>query len=355
MPEITVVMAVYNGMPYLNQAIDSILEQTFSDFEFLIVNDCSNDGTRDAIAGYDDPRIRVLDNEENIKQTRSLNRGLQHTRSEFVARMDADDVSDPQRLEKQLAFLKHNSEYAVVGSSLRLIDPEGMVLGHRAQPQSDVAIRWMQFFTCPLSNGAAMFRNSVIWDEMGGYDPTINLSQDWDLWIRVPASYKLANLPDFLLDIRQHPKQETTISETVAHRENREINRMNPRHILGSDTVIEDWEAKMDLVLFWEHQKRRDNPGEFLELIETLFARFCERFPSAESDPDVLKQLAYEYAVAVRSSGFRHLPVAAKALRRAWPLIPKTSWSVELLRWLLANAGARRLKKIWVNEGRRDQ
>ena len=120
-----VLMAVYNGMPYLPLAIESILGQTYEDFEFLIINDRSTDETREVVLGYRDSRIRLLDNQENIGQTRSLNRGLSETRCELVARMDDDDVSHPQRLERQVRFLEEHADVAVVGSNLTFVDSGG--------------------------------------------------------------------------------------------------------------------------------------------------------------------------------------------------------------------------------------
>src|SRR5215467_8249434 len=106
MPKVTVLLTVYNGERYLHEAIDSILGQTFQDFEFLIINDGSTDGTRELILSYHDRRIRLIDNEYNIGQTRSLNRGLVLAMGQFLARQDADDISEPDRLASQVAFLE---------------------------------------------------------------------------------------------------------------------------------------------------------------------------------------------------------------------------------------------------------
>ena len=343
MPQVSVLMAVYNGMPYLPEAIESILNQSFTDFEFIIVNDCSTDNTRDVILSYADPRIHLIDNEENLKQTKSLNKGLEHAQCEFIARMDDDDISHPERLEKQYQFLMQNQDVAVVGANLRFIVPQGRVYAKIVRAEGDVAIRWMQFFTCPISNGATMFRKAVVWEEIGGYDPNILLSQDWDLWSRIPVHYHLANLPEYLLDIRQHPGQETVMAQDVAKKEDRMINIANSRRILGREWEPNGWEEKMELLLWWETQKRRDNPDQFLDLIDELFSRYCERYPMARFDPDVSKQLARQYFIAINSSGFKHWRTAYKAFRKAWPIAFKGAYILEFFRWITVNLGARRL------------
>src|SRR3712207_3671984 len=109
-PKVTVLMAVYNGEAYLREAVDRILGQTFTDLEFLVVSDGSTDGSAEILRSYADPRLRVVENERNLKLIASLNRGLELARGEYVARMDADDVSLPDRLAKQVAYLEARPE-----------------------------------------------------------------------------------------------------------------------------------------------------------------------------------------------------------------------------------------------------
>lgn len=342
MAEVTVLMAVYNGMPYLPAAIDSILCQTFSDFEFLIVNDCSTDDTRDVILGYDDPRIRLLDNAENIRQTKTLNRGLARSRTEFVARMDADDISHPERLAKQVDFLNSHRDVAVAGTFLRFIDPDGRVTGRQVHPHYDEAIRWMQLFYCPITNGSAMFRSSVIWEELGGYDETISVSQDWELWSRVPPEHKLANVDEYLLDVRLHPGQYS--KSGLGRVEEKRINRDNFRRVLGIEDQTEAWLQKVDLLLWDERQACRRRPDDFLEMLEIMFARFCSLYPAASEDRYILKELARQYFRAADSAGLRHLTTATRALRRAWPISPRGMYAWRFFRWLVICTGIREIK-----------
>lgn len=149
MPDLTVLMTVYNGMPYLPEAIESVLNQTYADFKLLVVDDCSIDESRQVIRGYSDPRIRLLENEENLGQTRSLNRGLGMVDTELVARMDHDDISHPERLRKQVEFLVEHADIAVLGTCIRWIDAEGTVTGKKKLPEEDLVLRFFPVIQMP--------------------------------------------------------------------------------------------------------------------------------------------------------------------------------------------------------------
>ena len=248
MPAVTVLMTVYNGLPYLHAAIESILDQTFKEFEFLIINDCSTDDSRQAILSYQDPRIRLIDNPENLNQTLSLNRGLSETWTELVARMDADDISHPQRLEKQMNYLMRHPDVVAVGTNLRFIDAQGRVIGRFEFPEDDLPLRWMQLFDCPVSCGAVMFRRSVIWDKFGGFDPPIRYAQDWELWSRVLPEHLLANIPEKLVDVRQHGGASSSAAFVPMLQEQHRIIRENPKKILEMGDKSSEWINQIEIL-----------------------------------------------------------------------------------------------------------
>ena len=126
-PKVSVIMSVYNGLPYLREAIDSILQQTYEDFEFLIIDDGSVDGSRDAVLSYDDPRMELLANETNRGLPASLNRGIATARGKYIARQDADDISMPDRLQQQVHWLDTNDSTGVVGTWTVEMDVYGRV------------------------------------------------------------------------------------------------------------------------------------------------------------------------------------------------------------------------------------
>jgi glycosyltransferase involved in cell wall biosynthesis len=194
-------MAVYNGEKYLPEAIESILSETFTDFEFLIVDDGSTDRTQEIINSYQDPRIRLISNPENVGLTRSLNRGLDLARGEYIARMDSDDISLPERLAKQQTYMDTHREVAVCGTWAKDIDSAGTVTGVRETPVGDDLEReyWRP---SPIIHPSAIIRRA----HLNGlrYDDQIRYAQDFDLWLRLKPQHKLANLPEHLLLYRVH-------------------------------------------------------------------------------------------------------------------------------------------------------
>jgi len=194
-------MGVYNDEEYVSMAIESVLQQELTDFEFIIIDDGSTDRTPDIIEGFDDGRIRVLENEENIGLTASLNRGLEEARGEYIARQDADDKSIIGRFRKQVNFLDSNPEIAMVGSAAKLIDESGEHLDTRrvlCQPTFENIYHTNRFI-----HGSVMMRRSVL-EEVGGYDEFYRYGQDYDLWLRLAQRWKLANLSEPLYCLRLH-------------------------------------------------------------------------------------------------------------------------------------------------------
>lgn len=216
-PRVTVLMAVYNGEQYLREALDSILLQTFTDFELLLIDDGSYDGTADILEEYRtrDQRVRIERNESNIGLTRSLNKGIDLSRGEYIARMDCDDISIPQRLEKQVAFLDADRRIGVCGSWAVLAgEMDGIVLKFPTDP--DVIHSYLLFDNV-IVHPSVMIRKQLL--EVNGlkYNENYAQSQDYDLWVRCAERMFLANIPEVLLRLRKHTAQ---LSHTHAHGQN---------------------------------------------------------------------------------------------------------------------------------------
>lgn len=210
-PKVSVVMSVYNGSRYLRQSIESILNQTFTDLEFVIVNDGSTDDSREILAEYAnlDRRIVIVDNEENIGLTKSLNKGLAKARGEYIARQDADDVSLLNRLERQASFLSDRADVVLCSCDIESIDGDGRTTHkiHRSCP-SDLAAWYLLFYNHLAGHSQVMFRkNPAI--ELGGYCESYRYSQDYELWCRLVKVGKIAILSEILLQQRFH---QTSIS-----------------------------------------------------------------------------------------------------------------------------------------------
>lgn len=204
MRRVSVVMSVYNGARYLREAVDSILSQTFEDFEFIILNDGSTDGSAEIIRSYSDTRIRYVENSQNIGLTRSLNQGLSLARGEYIARMDADDISFPARLEAQVRFLDSQPEIGVLGTGFQLIDQVGKTSEILKFPREHGLLRWMMCFCFnPIAHPTVMMRRDLV-SIAGGYDEALSTSQDFDLWGRLSGVTRLSNLPEVFLYLRKH-------------------------------------------------------------------------------------------------------------------------------------------------------
>lgn len=195
--KVTVLMSVYNGEKYLREAIDSILNQTFRNFEFLIINDGSTDRTAEILESYNDPRIKIINNERNMGLTKSLNKGLKMARGEYIARMDADDISEPNRLKKQVEFLDMHPSIGVVGINSYIIDESGNILTKMERPTSHEKIIAKILGENQMVHGSLMMRKKLL-ETRGYYDEEFVLAQDYELLLRLSSITKLANLSEQL-------------------------------------------------------------------------------------------------------------------------------------------------------------
>jgi len=224
--KVSVLMAVHDGEKYLRQAVDSILAQTFSDFEFIIVDDGSSDNTIPMLEKYaaEDRRIVLVRNKINLGLARSLNFGLDLAKGEYIARMDADDVSLPERFAVQVLFLDTHPKVGALATAANLIDAQGMVGPLVQFPEQHVRLQWiMCFFENPIIHPSVMLRRKVIGDK-GGYDESFITSQDFDLWSRMAQSTELANIQDVYLHLRKH---EENISHTRYHQQQADALRIS--------------------------------------------------------------------------------------------------------------------------------
>jgi glycosyltransferase involved in cell wall biosynthesis len=196
-PLITVLMSTFNNSSQINNAINSILSQTFGNFEFLIINDASTDNTRDLILSFRDKRIRLIDNEKNVGLTKSLNKGLSLARGKYIARIDADDISLFDRLEKQILFLKRNPEFILLGTSFNIINKKHRVIREVKFNINPENIYYDITFQNLFAHSSVIFRLSDA-IALGGYDEGFRFSQDYDLWYKFTRRGMTWILPDIL-------------------------------------------------------------------------------------------------------------------------------------------------------------
>jgi glycosyltransferase involved in cell wall biosynthesis len=207
MVEVTVLLPVYNGEQYLHETMRSILGQTYTGFEFLIVDDGSTDSTQAIINSYDDPRIRLLVNDRRLKLSGALNRGIDEARGRFIARMDADDIALPGRLEKQVEYLNAHPEVGICGTAIEVFGSTKRRTD--VYPMTREDIRSYALFDCPFCHPTVMIRKELFNNHQLRYDGSFYPTEDFELWARAVELFPTANLPDVLLRYRVHEKSMT--------------------------------------------------------------------------------------------------------------------------------------------------
>ncbi len=211
-PSVTVLMTVYNSYRYLAIAVESILTQSYREFEFIIIDDGSTDGGRELLQDFAnrDTRIRLFCR-ENTGQNAALNFGLTHATGKYIARMDSDDISSRGRLAAQISYLESHPECVAVGAAIDVIDPSGWWLFRRNYKQDhDSIISCFRLATCEIAHPVIIARRSDI-IQSGGYDDSFKSAADFELWLRLSQVGLFHNLKEPLLRYRMHPSQMSSV------------------------------------------------------------------------------------------------------------------------------------------------
>lgn len=220
-PEISLIMSVYNGEDYLSEAIESVLNQTFKDFELIVINDCSSDSTAEILKRYAelDERVKVYTNEVNLRLPSSLNKAMSYAQGKYIARMDADDICLPERLEKQYKFMEENPQIAL--SSCRFMTLKNGVIssGGCGGKNDEESVKALLLVTNPILHPGIIAKADVI--KTLGYDKNFTCTEDMELWTRfVMAGYNVKIMSEYLMIYRLHDKQ---ITETTLEKQRKEI------------------------------------------------------------------------------------------------------------------------------------
>lgn len=277
---ISVVMSVYNTEEkYLRAAIDSILNQTYKNFEFLIVDDCSESMYSKILYSYDDPRIRVIRNEENLGLTKSLNILFEHARGDYIARMDADDISFPQRLEKQLAYMEQHTDIDVLATATAIYE-EGKQTAfsgiHRQYNQERNRIR-LSWANISFPHPTVMFRSAFLRKWNLRYDEAIRKAQDYNMWVRCAQKGKLFVLQEPLLISRIHENQ------ISANAKDQERCAAYTKLYCLSQVCSEYTERQAELYV---HMRDTDMFGEAMENIELIRRLVAQNEKNKIYDPE---------------------------------------------------------------------
>jgi glycosyltransferase involved in cell wall biosynthesis len=202
-PKVTVIIPVYNGEKYLSYAVESILNQTFNDFELLIINDGSTDHSLEIIQSYRDQRIRIVDNKENLGLVRTRNKGLSEARGQYIAFLDCDDIANPNRLKEQVDFLDKHIGFGMVGSWVEVINEQNCLTGEKWKHEidSDKISSILLFENC-FTQSSIMLKKAILFQTL--YEESYPVAEDYDLWVRLISITKASNIPNFLVQYRRY-------------------------------------------------------------------------------------------------------------------------------------------------------
>ena len=237
-PEVTVLMTVYNGEKYLRESMDSILNQTFMDFEFLIIDDASTDASCNIILSYNDPRIRLIENEKNVGQAESLNRGLEKAKGKYIARMDQDDICLPQRLRCQLDVMEQNPNVGVCGTFAQFIDSNSkdiIVKWNEEMMTENEDLKTQLLFRPCFIHPSVIIRKSVLKNHHLCYEESAGHAQDYRLWYRISPFCDFVNIPHKLYKYRLHKSQLNKNKQNDQYLSSNETRRMILKDFLGRE------------------------------------------------------------------------------------------------------------------------
>lgn len=219
-PLVSVIIPCYNAEKFVEQAVRSIMEQTYQNLEIICINDCSKDSTGTILRklAKEDSRIVCVENEENLKLPKTLNKGITLAKGEYIARMDADDISLPERIEKQIKFMLSHNDIDIVGCNSQHIDEYGNIRAYRTyMPIEHRKIAKQMTWKCVLVHPSVLAKKSFF-EDVGGFNEQLSYAEDYELWISaIIKSKKMANLQDILLHYRIHSSQMTSNQFNANH------------------------------------------------------------------------------------------------------------------------------------------
>ena len=248
-PLVTVLMAVYNGERYLKSSIESVLNQTFGDFEFLIINDCSTDDSVKMCESFNDERIMIHHNEQNIGQTKSLNVGLKIARGKYIARMDADDKAFPAWLEKLTSYAESHQGYAAIGVTAYAINKTGKLKKILRTPKTFEEVIFHTFFGNAMNHVGALINREILL-KMGGYNEEFRITQDYELWSSlIRNNYRLNSIDDALVAVRVHESSLGYVAEKG--RGLMEVSETIHRNVRSLSTLKISFEDAVRLRMFY--------------------------------------------------------------------------------------------------------
>lgn len=293
-PKISVLMPVYNRQDFVSQAIESILAQTYPDFEFIIINDGSTDDTKKIVENYakTDERIKLINNPTNLGLIDSLTIGLKYAQGEYIARMDSDDISLPDRFEKQLAYMEEHPDIGVVGCWFKWINADGVVSNPKSQRPCGSDLIWWGMFFFPELVHPTIFSRKGVYSRFNenNLEATFVHAEDHAFWLRIGFETRFDNLPEVLFYFRSHPGRITSNSNLLQQQSDENAILRGMENALARKVSIKAVQTI--------RSKLRDQPKPVaIEAIKTLFdlyTWFTEKYSiSGKTLESIRRSLAF--------------------------------------------------------------
>jgi len=332
-PAISVVMPTFNDGEYLREAIDSILNQTFLDFEFIIINDGSTDDTEEIISSYKDDRIRYLKNDSNLGNTITRNKGMDLAKGKYIAIMDSDDISVPGRLALQFEYLEKHPEIGILGGSKIFFDDHSWFYRH--YPTKPEYIKSFLFFKNPVGQPTVMLRREIITEHELYYNPEYENGEDFDFWYRAALKdVRIANLKDVLLYYRQSKSQMSHPSNSVVTIETLKTYFRDKLDLFDIKLSDEEFVLLHNFI-----RGRVDVSAQQYQLVDSLLIGIFD----ANIQKKIFDTTAFRSVIF--ANRIRLLKYAYLEKGKLFPFI-RTGF------YLLGETGFRSLWQFWINEGK---
>jgi glycosyltransferase involved in cell wall biosynthesis len=327
-PRVSVILSTYRGERFLAEAVDSILGQTFVDFELIIIDDngnLDNHDTQKILRSFTDRRIVIITNSQNLGYATSLNKGIAAAQGSYVAIQEHDDISLPKRLEQQVQYLDAHHETGFVSSGAIVIDETGQTVGIRHEHCADIELKWLVLWGPPVLHGIIMFRRSLL-ENVGCYSeaPRHSYSLDYEILSRVLKQYQGANLQEHLFKYRRHRQSLSSINELAQSAQGLEIVRENICTLTGEDRLTRDvWAALKAFMLSFPTDDVDLSARQLVSVVSFLKLMEARFYASYNFDRNQARShrrgLYWEWArhcltLSYRQNGNRNLRSRATAL-----------------------------------------
>ncbi|REC79913.1 glycosyltransferase family 2 protein [Chryseobacterium elymi] len=261
--KISVILPAYNAEKYLRVAVDSILSQSYGDFELLIINDGSTDSTKEIILSYKDERVKYIENEKNLGLIETLNKGILLSKGKYIARMDADDICHLSRFQMQIDFMEKNPEYIICSSSRKEFTQNISDFHLSKLPVDDISIRIHSIFSTPFTHPAVMFRSSIIKENNLFFENDYKYAEDYQLWIKILQYGKGYNFKMPLLYYRNTPNSQTTIGASQVEERKKTISNIQQLALKEQNIILDQKELNLIYILSLSDKIRNINFEDF--------------------------------------------------------------------------------------------